>query len=345
MNATAKRVDTDALCANVDLVQVVGAYVTLKKDGKEYKGCCPFHTERTPSFYVSPEKGFVHCFGCGAHHDVIGFVQRCEGVDFVEACKRLGGDTFTAQAQPVSAPLPDAPPDGRWVPLCPVPDDAPELMASGGWTVPVWNIKRGKFSRFNPSMVFDYRGADGRLLGYVLRCEFADGKITPTITWCVGPDGAKQWCIAPFPRPRPLYGLDALALRPNAPVLLPEGEKCCAAGAAALPMYVAVSWPGGGKGVPYVDWSPLSGRDVVLWPDADKPGHDAMLGHTDYSGRFHPGVAQFLHRAGVRSIRFVDAAGQPDGWDIADAVADGWTPKQIAVWAASRVADVDVVRG
>jgi len=113
-------------------------------------------------------------------------------------------------------------------------------------------------------------------------------------------------------------------------------------------MYVAISWPGGGKGIRYVDWSPLKGRDCVLWPDADLPGRQAMLGHTDRTGRFHAGVAQYLHRAGVRSIRFVDPTGQPEGWDIADALdpeRDGWTPRQLATWAAHRVADIDVVRG
>lgn len=340
-------VDTEALRARVDIVQVVGSYVQLKKDGKEYKGRCPFHDERTPSFYVSPAKGFVHCFGCGAHHDVIGFVQRYESVDFVEACKRLGADEFRPSPEAKPTPIERTPFDGeaKWVPLLPVPDDAPDLVTDDGWTVPVWNPKRVKFSRFKPTRAFDYRDAEGRLLGYVLRCEFADGKITPTLTWCIGPDGAMQWCIQPFPRPRPLYGLDALAARPDAPVLLPEGEKCRAAGAGALPMYVAVSWPGGGKGVRYVDWSPLAGRDVVLWPDADDAGMQAMLGHRDYAGRFHPGVAQFLHRAGVRSMRVIDPQGQPTGWDLADALNDGWTPRQLATWAAHRVADLDVVRG
>ncbi|GAB3335215.1 CHC2 zinc finger domain-containing protein [Marilutibacter aestuarii] len=341
------RIDVGALRAQVDIVQVVGAYVDLKKDGREYKGRCPFHDERTPSFYVSPSKGFVHCFGCGAHHDVIDFLQRYENITFQEACARLGGESF--RPSPEARPAQRAPQveqvGGKWVPLMPVPDDAPELVQGDGWTVPVWNVKRGKFSRFKPATAFDYRDSQGRLIGYVLRCEFKDGKITPTVTWCIGPDGAMQWCIQPFPRPRPLFGLDALADRPAAPVLLSEGEKCRAAGADALPMYVSVSWAGGGKGVAYVDWSPLAERDVVLWPDADDAGRQAMLGHRDYAGRFHVGVAQLLKQAGVRSMRVVDPAGQPKGWDLADALAEGWTPRQLATWAAHRVAEIDVVRG
>lgn len=342
----AERIDADKLRAEVDIVQVVGAYVPLKKDGKEFKGCCPFHAENTPSFYVSPAKGFVHCFGCGAHHDVIGFVQRYENVDFIEACKRLGhtGDFKPARVAAPVRPLP--PPDAIWVPLLPVPDGVPDLLTDRGWTVPLWNPKRERFTRFRPARADAYRDAENRLLGYVLRCEFPDGKITPTVTWCVGPDGAQQWCVQHFPRPRPLLGLDDLHARPDAPVIIVEGEKCRAACAGALPDYVAISWPGGSKGIPYVNWAPLRGRDVVLWPDADEPGRSAMLGYLDYQNRFHRGIAQILHwDAQVRSLQVVDVDGQPKGWDIADAVADSWSPQQIAAWLASRVADIDMVPG
>lgn len=350
----ARRIDTDALRAGVDIVDVVGAYVQLKRDGSEWRGCCPFHQEKTPSFYVSPAKGFVHCFGCGAHHDVIGFVQRHDGLSFAEACAKLGHRDFAPvrQSQPVAV---EAGPIKKWVPFLPVPDDAPTLLRDDGWTVPIWNPKRavkndagevigyGRHSRFKPTRADAYRNAAGQLLGYVLRCEFGDGKITPTITWCIGPDGAMQWCIRPFPHPRPLCGLDALAEKPDAPVLMPEGEKCRGAGAGALPMYAVVTWPGGGKGIPYVDWTPLKGRDVVLWPDADEPGRQAMIGHEDYKGIKHPGVAQFLQRIGVRSMRYIDPEGQPKGWDLADGLADGWTPRQLATWARMRVADLEVV--
>lgn len=341
---TRGRINVEALRARLDIVQVVGQYVRLKKDGKEFKACCPFHDERTPSFYVQPAKGFVHCFGCGAHHDVIGFVQRYEGCTFLEACERLGGDDFRPAPEAVPSRVEPPAPDTVWVPLLPVPAHAPELMQPSGWTVQIWNPKRGRPTRFKPEMVFDYRDSDGSLLGYVLRCVFEDGgKITPTITWCIGPDGAMQWAIRPFPRPRPLYGLDALATKPDAPVLLLEGEKCRVAGARALGGYAVAAWPGGTNGIRYVDWSPLAGREVVLWPDADPEGMRAMLGHVDGCGVAHDGVAQLLHRVGVRSMRVVDPRGQPKGWDIADALAEGWTPRQIGVWAAERVADVEVV--
>ena len=242
------RVDTDRLRESVDIVEAVGRYVALKKDGPEWKARCPFHDERSPSFYVIPAKQFAHCFGCGWHGDVIAFVMRYDNLSFAEAVKKLGHVDFAPERGAQPAQVPEKPRDGKWVALLPVPADAPDLLHESGWTVPIWNPKRSKYSRFKPTRADAYRNAKGELLGYVLRCEFEDGKVTPTVTWCIGPDGAMQWAIQPFPRPRPLYGLDDLALRPDAPVLLVEGEKCRAAGAGALPMYVAASWPGGGKG-------------------------------------------------------------------------------------------------
>ena len=73
--------------ARADLVDVIGEMVPLKKSGKEFKANCPFHDERTPSFYVVPAKGFYKCFGCGESGDVFSFVMKKLGMDFVDAVK------------------------------------------------------------------------------------------------------------------------------------------------------------------------------------------------------------------------------------------------------------------
>ena len=79
----------DELVARSDIVEVIGARVQLKKGGREYKACCPFHNEKSPSFWVSPDKQFYHCFGCGAHGTVIGFLMQYEKMDFVDAVADL----------------------------------------------------------------------------------------------------------------------------------------------------------------------------------------------------------------------------------------------------------------
>ena len=79
----------DELIARADIVEVIGARVPLKKAGREYKACCPFHNEKTPSFWVSPDKQFYHCFGCGKHGTVLGFLMDHDHLAFPEAVEEL----------------------------------------------------------------------------------------------------------------------------------------------------------------------------------------------------------------------------------------------------------------
>ncbi len=79
----------DEVVARSDIVEIIGARVPLKKSGREYKACCPFHSEKSPSFWVSPDKQFYHCFGCGAHGTVIGFLMQYEKLGFLDAVADL----------------------------------------------------------------------------------------------------------------------------------------------------------------------------------------------------------------------------------------------------------------
>ena len=79
----------DDIVARSDIVDVIGARVSLKKSGREFKANCPFHNEKSPSFWVSPDKQFYHCFGCGAHGTVIGFLMQYEKLDFLDAVADL----------------------------------------------------------------------------------------------------------------------------------------------------------------------------------------------------------------------------------------------------------------
>ena len=85
-------IDTDAIRARNPIVAAIGERIELRRAGAEFVGLCPFHTENTPSFTVSPAKQFYHCFGCCAHGDVIDFIREFDGVDFAEAVRVLGGE-------------------------------------------------------------------------------------------------------------------------------------------------------------------------------------------------------------------------------------------------------------
>ncbi|MDG0995714.1 MAG: DNA primase [Gammaproteobacteria bacterium] len=79
----------DQVVQQTDIVDLINGYVELKAKGREYGACCPFHHEKSPSFTVSPDKQFYHCFGCGAHGTAIGFLIEHEGLEFIEAIEQL----------------------------------------------------------------------------------------------------------------------------------------------------------------------------------------------------------------------------------------------------------------
>lgn len=335
-------IDAKRLREEIDLVALIERYVpSLQKCGHEFEGLCPFHEERTPSFTVVPNKHFYHCFGCGAHGDAIDFVQEMENVEFKEACERLGGKDW----QPTTPrPTPAQVAEQEWTPIVPVPRTAPSLFDNDR-AAKLYNPKRAgtpkEWTTLRPTAVYEYTDGHGGLVGYVLRVEFQDGhKLTPQVTFCHNKEGQRRWCITPMPEPRPLYGLEDLYARPDAPVLVVDGEKCKDAAARLLPSYVVVTAAGGSHGVGHADWRPLFGRDDLLWPDADQAGMDCMLGWAP-NGHQEPrkGVADYL-RGNATRLRMLDVSGQPDGWDVADAEKAGWDSRRVIGWAKERVRPV-----
>ena len=169
-----------------------------------------------------------------------------------------------------------------------------------------------------PTATWKYLDERGRLLGFIRRFDPPDSRkqflpLTP-----VEENGRTIWHAKSFDMPRPLFGLDRLAARPDAPVLVVEGEKAAVGldgngGAAALvPSHVVITSPGGAKAAGKADWSPLRGRDVVIWPDADEAG-----------AAYAKDVAEQARKAGARSVRIVDTSGLPDGFDLGDPLPDG----------------------
>lgn len=126
-----------------------------------------------------------------------------------------------------------------------------------------------------------------------------------------------------FEKPRPLYHLDQIAARPDATVLVVEGEKTADAATALLPHVVVTCWQGGAKAIQAADWTPLHGRKVVLWPDNDEPGIQAMSDITE------------LLRAHVPVLKWVGRSSEfPVHWDIADAT---WTPDEALAYVRANM--------
>jgi len=259
-------VDIEEIRSQVSLPNLASDFgVALRKNGAEWEGLCPFHDERTPSFSIFTGKDGVerfHCFGCGEKGDAIDFVRAIKGVETKEAIAILGGGQTSrpnVERRRVEARDPYA-----GIELL-----TPRGGIRAGEPVRLYNPKREHWGSATPSMVFPYY-RDGQPLGCVLRIEREGGKETPMVCWVRLPDGTECWCRFPFPKPRPLYIGGGAALR-DGQVIIVEGEKCADAVARATGRQ-AVSWAGGTYGVQHADWSPLAGRSVVIWPDADAPG-------------------------------------------------------------------------
>jgi DNA primase len=104
----------DTLLARVDIVDVIDRRVPLKKAGQNYQACCPFHSEKTPSFTVSPTKQFYHCFGCGAHGTALGFLMEYEHMTFPDAVAALAQDVGLPIPESAQEPDRPRPPPALW---------------------------------------------------------------------------------------------------------------------------------------------------------------------------------------------------------------------------------------
>jgi putative DNA primase/helicase len=185
-----------------------------------------------------------------------------------------------------------------WRVIHPVPSDAPKK-------IPPHPL--GK-----PSAKWSYRDRDGRLLFIVCRFDTDAGKQIIPLTY--GEDGiGRRWRWKGFPAPRPLYGLDKLASSPDTPVLVCEGEKAVDAAAKIFTDYVVTTSSNGAKAPGKADWTVLSGRQVVVWPDNDREGSE-----------YAQAVAGLCDKAEAASVAIVDVSQEfPDKWDLADSLPQG----------------------
>lgn len=155
---------------------------------------------------------------------------------------------------------------------------------------------------------------------WIQRVDTSYGKLFIHRTWLDGRwhyPSKRDPFTSEWPAPRPLYRLPELTARPDATVVIAEGEKSADAGAALLPDHVVIAWCGGVAGLNHTDWSPLRGRTVILWPDNDEPGRKAMAK-----------LGPRLQQLGCTVSIFNPPPEAPLKYDLADAQRANWTPRQ-----------------
>ena len=265
---------------------------------------CPCHQDDSPSLEVVDKNGST-LWICRAACD--------QAVVTAELRKRglIGKESGAAGATQTSNRG-----DG-WRPILPVPAGSPDPAFS--------HPGHGQ-----PTATWTYRDAGGRILFHVARFDPPGERkqILPRVWGTL--NGRTGWHWRHLAAPRPLYGLDRLAARPDAPVVVVEGEKAADAAMALLPEHVVLTWPGGAAVTAVADWSPLKRRRVWVWPDNDAPGRKAALAIGD----------ALLELA--TDVRVVDVpADLPDGWDLADPVPNWLDLRQIIDQAERHVSEID----
>ena len=202
------------------LFSVVSRKVKLKRQGRDWIGLCPFHTETTPSFTVFPD-GHYHCFGCNAHGSVFDFIMASERVDFPAAKDRVAGERGIAPPKPDSKGANH----DTWQPIVPPPAGA----------------QKPSDQQLQCDVLYEYIGANDNLICYVRRVEAKNGKRKQFFPLTYGVlNGKRGWHPRAPEAPRSLYGLNRLSqAAPDGMVLLCEGEKAADAAQRLFPDMVA----------------------------------------------------------------------------------------------------------
>lgn len=307
-------IDIEALKARNPIEQVVGSFVKLVREGRNYRGPCPVHGGDGQNLVVYPESGTWHCFSRNCDdegNDVVAFIQQMQGVDFKGACEYLGanGEWKPQLVKPPRPPLPDRqtakPPEGN----------EPK------------SFRHGKLGE--PEAVRRLCDLDGALLGFEVRyprgSDPDEPEKSPSRMWTWGSRDGKEWgwAMGAFCRLRPLYGLDRINGKPQ--ILIHEGPKKADAGAKLLPAAASISWTGGADAWKHHDLHPLAGHNCIIWPDNDAKGLACARALAEVlsnpSGLLHCTVGLLIDES------------KPPAWDAADALEEGWTPEQAYEWA------------
>lgn len=310
------RVDFAAINARLSAEDVRRWLPDGKRRGREWVAPNPTRADgRAGSFSVNMESGAWADFATGDRGgDLVSlYAYLYHGGDQGAAARALGDDEEIPQ-RPQVARLDDRRPKI----VMPVPADAPAPPLPDDATA-VWR----------------YASSTGETLLYVVRHDRPGQR--KSIRPLAFTDQGWQWRGITGDAPRPLYGLDRLAARPDAPVLIVEGEKAADAAQRLLgESHVVLAWLGGTSTAAKVDLRRLDGRDtpIYLWPDADD--------QRDTSITDQPGMAAMRTVArrlpGSRIVGYT-LGERPHGWDLADAEAEGWTRARVLAEIAERSAD------
>lgn len=269
--------------------------------------CSDFSGGDGSSLRYNVIKGIGQDFATGETvGDMIDLYSKIKRLPMIQAARALSENTTTPRAPRTPAINKPA----SYIPEIPPDDSRPDMVHKANG---------------EPSEYYQYTDLSNRLLFIIARYQTPSGKTFTPFTY-----SNSRWNLKAWPKPRHLYGLHLLTERPGSPVLLVEGEKSCHAARALLgDIYVVMTWSGGAAAHKQSDFTPLHGRSILLWPDADEPGRKAMA---DIAG-------QLLSHC--PRVKILDVSDISDGWDAADADAAMWSKQDTLDWARPRARLID----
>jgi putative DNA primase/helicase len=323
------------LLSKVNIIDVVSRFVSLKKEGSEYVGICPFHQDDQASLKVNEKKQIFKCFACGPGGDAIDFLKK-QGYSFKESVSYLSGGDVNVVLNPEANNPAKKKIVIEWVPVSTV-------------GAPMPNVTHPKLG--NPSFLWKYLDKDSVILGLVCRFDLAEGgKEVLPLTYVT--DGRRtEWRWTGIPVPRPLYNLHLIAQNPNATVLIVEGEKTADAAQRELEVdkCVVTTWIGGSNGTTKADFSPIFGRNVILWPDNDTeqkynenhPKAGEIKPFEEQPGNFAMLEINEILKSKCEVIKWVSNPKElPHKWDCADRQ---WKPEELRDFVLTNLIDVPTI--
>nr|WP_198983254.1 phage/plasmid primase, P4 family [Herbaspirillum sp. ASV7] len=293
--------------------------------GKQYAALNPTRNDTNlGSFVINTETGLWKEFAGEDHEsgsDLISLVAYVEGdISQTEAARLIlehiaSGSETIAAARVAKGDFKKRTGQPEFTAVMPVPEDALARRTI------YFGTHLGK-----PTASWAYRNAAGEILFFQNRFDTAAGKTYLPQTYCKDETGYPSWQLKAPPEPRPAYGLDRLSANPDAPVLFTEGEKAADAAQSLFPGFVAVTTMNGAKSPEKTDLMPFAGRTVYIAPDNDEAGIAYAKSLNDLLSAVGAQVAAIM------DLKLLTKPGSelPKGYDLADALRDGWTAQTLA---------------
>lgn len=316
---------------NVSIVDIIGDFTTLKRSGIELKGLCPFHSEHTPSFVVYEKTQSFCCFGCGVAGDVFTFMMNKTNLNFgrvkellvsrygLTASTNYSNKNLTREMRTKL----DGQPEARSIRKV---EKIPPFDLNR-----IYSKKRGMYIPLKANgEMYQYIYGEGTIAGYIYFGTDDEGKKVPFPISLIEKlnddktDTEIVWAYSGLPSPKPIYNIMEVIQNKTKPILVVEGERCATKAKELLKDFVVTTWSGGSNATGQTDWSHLEKKEVFIWPDNDPNG-------------LHAAELIALQLPNVEILKLPD--NKPKGWDIADAIKEGQSEKELTEYILSHRID------